>query len=169
MNKEMGSFFGWRPGKGEPPGERWSTEEEYSLRERIQMLERADRLSELTHRLRINGSESYGIWADGNFFRAILTLPKPLAEILDDVGVPRTYTKQHFIPLHGPVQLFVGPPEREIYVQLRRVVPGYVRASEGFGVQPLTDPVPNLPVFRMASPEAWADTLRSLVKLHPID
>jgi hypothetical protein len=103
-----------------------------------------------------------------DLFKAVLHLPKPLAEMLDDEGVPRTKHVEHFRPLFGPMPQFYGPLEPS---GLRPIEAGYLPYPAGFKarelvVQPSFQHVPNLPLF--PSPSQWETTLKDLVKLHPL-
>lgn len=157
----------WIPGLNSHAGERWVTEEVRSLRERLQMLINARDERDLKRFMR--DTDVYSIMHVEDLFKAVLHLPKPLAEMLDDERVPRTKYVEHFRPLFGPMPQFHGPLELS---GLRSLEAGYVDSPVGFKnretvVQPMMRHIPNLPLF--ASPSDWVATLKDLVKLHPID
>lgn len=81
--------------------------------------------------LRRNGV-SYQIDSFGDSMRFVAFLDKPLAELLDEIKVPRERITNTFIEFHGPLPY---NPNRCI---IRRVVPGLVSQPKGFAVQPLT-------------------------------
>lgn len=151
----------WIPGYHQEPGERWTTERELSLLERLRMWYFVQ--DEMQIKRFFRNSDVYSIMHAEDLFKAVLHLPKPLAVMLDDERVPRTKTVYHFIPLVGPYPLFVGPLKP--YPVLRRVVPRTTPASEGFAVQPMSDPVRSLPLF--PSPAAWAKSLSLMLDAVP--
>jgi hypothetical protein len=98
---------------------------------------------EVRHLLQRNGV-TYQIDSFGDMMRFVAFLDKPLAELLDEIKVPRERITRTFIEFHGPLPYH---PNRCI---IRRVVPGLVSQPKGFKSQPDT-PLSELivqPAFR---------------------
>lgn len=115
---------------------------ERSLKERMLLAWRTDP-DRVRDMLRRNGV-SYSIDTCGDFMRFVAFLDKPLAELLDEIQVPRERIVDNFIEFHGPLPYH---PNRCI---IRRVVPGLVSQPKGFKPQPDT-PISELivqPMFR---------------------
>lgn len=140
------AYHGWlRASRTLPPGYYKPISRIYSLKERLDMLMRA-RPEELRWYLR-KYADLYYVETSQDLLRCVAFLPKPLAEILDELNVPREWRGTEYIEFFGPWQPFVGPPEPPPFTPLlRRVIPGEFK-GEITGVQPLMDPVP----FRLTS------------------
>ncbi len=118
---------------------------EFSLLERLNhLISGADpyRLAQLKKLLRTQ-ADVYEIVHAGDLFKAVLHLPKPMAEILDDFDIPRSYPITIHNYTFGPAPEFVGPRELVIEPKLVQLVPGVIPPNKLF-VQPLSGPVPGL-------------------------
>lgn len=107
-----------------------------------------------------NNSVSYQIESFGDVMRFVAFLDKPLAELLDDMRVPRERIDREFIEFHGPLPY---DPNR---LSIRRVVPGLIEQPKGFAVQPMFSHIVNLPIMTpldisglqpLAGIEAWKE------------
>lgn len=142
----MSEYVSWlRADKTRPPGYRKPICKEYSLLERLNMLMRA-RPEELRWYLRTY-ADLYYVETSQDLLRCVAFLPKPLAEILDELKVPRDTYYSEYIELFGPWLPFVGPPEPPpIIPLLRKIIPTEIKA-ELIGIQPLTE-LPPLAFFK---------------------
>lgn len=100
---------------------------------------------------------SYRIESETDIFVHTAWIEKPLAEILDELEVPRTWTRSEFIEFFGPPHEFVGPPEnyipRESKFMIRQVTPSLLPAPAGFTrgeltVQPMLRYIEALPILK---------------------
>jgi hypothetical protein len=82
---------------------------------------------------------SYRIESAFDILRYVAFLDKPLAEILDEMRIPREWEGWEFTEFCGPSIEFVGPPEKSPYM-LRRVMPGLIKIDD-VGVQPMSEPL----------------------------
>ena len=163
----------WLPGLDANAGERWTTQVEMSLIERWHKAIGYGYGRDLEYAMR--DCDVYEIMHVEDLFKVVLHLPKPLAEILDEIKIPRTKTIGHFRPLVGPMPEFHGPLEPS----------GLLPHGTSMGndkellVQPSFQHIPNLPIFdfKLPSPEGfklgdpvdWTKTLRELVELQSIN
>ena len=165
------------------PAESTYTEHEYSLYERFKMVSRQDpgRLESYLKR----DATWYKHSREEVVFTFVLSLPKPLVEILDELNIPRTYTTVHVNKCFGPAPEMVGPLVPEFEPTLRRVLPSVMQASKGFQrpsspeywekvskllmdmtvVQPLSKPVPLLPVMPAVNIFEFPDCMGTLSKV----
>ncbi len=113
----------------------------YSLHERLKIALDC-RQGELRRALQ-RYAVSYRIDTPQELMQFVAFLDKPLAELLDDLEIPREYEKSTFIELVGPTQYI----KKECVV--RRVVPGLVSAPKGFDlvVQPMFRHLVSLPIL----------------------
>lgn len=154
----------WLPGLNSSAGERWVTEVELSLKERLQMYLASCRKN-WEVRWFFRDADVYSIMHAEDLFKAVLHLPKPLAEMLDDERIPRTKYVHHFNPLFGPMPEFHGPLEES---GLRPLEASLLPAPKGFlDVQPMVKHIENLPILS-AFPD-YIGVLKSLVELHPVE
>jgi hypothetical protein len=105
---------------------------------------------------------SYQIESQGDLMRFVAFLDKPLAELLDDMKVPRERYAFEFIEFHGPL------PYNPHRLVVRRVTPGLISQPRGFTVQPMVDHIAHLPILapmRLSSPEAWNEVTKIVAKL----
>lgn len=84
---------------------------------------------------------SYRIDTPQELMQFVAFLDKPLAELLDDIEIPREYEKSKFIELPGPTRYIKG----EYFVRI--VVPELVPRPAGFdlAVQPMFRHILELP------------------------
>lgn len=114
------------------PGYNQKVTEPYTLRERIDMANSMSR-DKLERHLAWH-SDSYTVETLNDIVRCIATMSKPMAEILDDLKIPREKTYMKFVELDGPPR-----PEELLPFQLRRITPGLIKAPV-VGVQPMASP-----------------------------
>lgn len=113
---------------------------EYSLTERLN-LALMSRSKQLRNILALN-SDSYGIDTPAALMRFVAFLDKPIANLLDEIGIPRTYSKTDFHELAGPTR-YINPR-----FSVRRIVPGTIPANE-LVVQPMVRFTAELPIMAM--------------------
>jgi hypothetical protein len=139
---------------------------ERSLKERMLLAWRTDP-DAVRNLLRRNGV-SYQIDSCGDFMRFVAFLDKPLAELLDEIRVPRERIDNRFIEFEGPL------PYNPNRIKIRRIVPGLIAQPKGFTVQPMTEHISNLPIMTeldifgiwpLGSPEAWNEVSAIAQKL----
>jgi hypothetical protein len=85
-------------------------------------------------RLLKHQSVSYRVETAQDILQFVAFLNKPLAELLDELQVPRERIEREFIEFHGPV---IPDPNRP---RIRHIVPGLVSQPKSFAVQPLAEP-----------------------------
>lgn len=161
--------FRWTPGVTEV-GYHEEVRETYSLRERIDIAKQMSR-KELENHLAWH-SDSYTSETLSDIIQCVAAMSKPMAEILDDLKIPRDKIYYKWIPVHGPAPEFVGPQNEGPSHYLRRVVPGLIKATqESLQVQPIFKPESmrdvmaffgsmRYPTARVRTPEEdalWAD------------
>lgn len=110
----------------------------------------------------------YQIDSFGEMLKFVAFLDKPLAEVLDEMKVPRERITHEFIEFEGPLPY---DPHR---VVIRRVTPGLVSQPKGFVVQPMMEHIPNLPIMApldvsglrpFAGVEAWKEVNKIVQQL----
>lgn len=123
----------WQPGPLKYPRGYREVTRVYTLRERIDLATRMN-IEQLRTHLAWS-SDSYTVETLSDIVQCVVTMSKPLAEILDDLRIPReTIVIEQFY--------LDGPPERNIHgIELRRVMPGKVCVDD-VAIQPLMDPTP---------------------------
>jgi hypothetical protein len=84
---------------------------------------------------------SYQIDSFGDMMKFVAFLDKPLAEVLDEMKVPRERITHEFIEFEGPLPY---DPNR---ISIRRIVPGLIEQPKGFAVQPMFKHVVDLPIM----------------------
>jgi hypothetical protein len=151
----------WHPGLRTRPGEVWSEKISLSLTERWHMAVGYGWARELQERM--VDCDVYTRVHDADFFRFVLTLPKPLAEILDDIRIPRTRTVEHFIPMFGPPPEFHGPLEPTGIRSAEQRLLDAEKDRNELSVQPSFAHIENLPILKMPSVESWKRVSELLV------
>ncbi|BAW19461.1 hypothetical protein [Ralstonia phage RP31] len=81
-------------------------------------------------------SDTYTAETLNNIVTCVLSMSKPLAEILDDLRIPRETVVVKFVELEGPPK----PPAVSDLI-LRRIEPSAMKLPDVHAVQPLSDPV----------------------------
>lgn len=119
-----------------------------SLHERMVMAldQRADDIRSLLRKYGV----SYRIDTPNQIMQFVAFLDKPLADILDELKIPRERIVHSFIEFHGPL------PYNPNKLLVRKIVPGVIK-SEGLGVQPMSLP----------TSLAFMVTLRALISVPP--
>ncbi|BDD79727.1 hypothetical protein [Burkholderia phage FLC9] len=167
-------LIGWAPkgedwkcffsGLNENAGEHWTETVPMSLAERVAMA--VGYGYERNLREALEDSDVYHIETVTDLLKVVLHLPKPFAEILDDIKIPRTRTVYRFRPLVGPMPQFHGPLEPNGL--LPHGTPSY--KPEELDVQPSFKHIESLPImgFKHTDPQVWTETLKSLMETHPL-
>ncbi len=138
--------FVWGSCEGRP-GYRVPVHKVYTLQKRLNMALDSHYAAELQHLLWKYGV-SYQIETSFDIIKYVAFLDKPLAEILDELRIPRDWEGTEFIEFVGPSPLFYGPPRRPLVQPvLRKITPGLMKL-DALGVQPLTKPVDLLMTLR---------------------
>lgn len=142
----------WRcfyPGLALIPGEGEWVDVELSLVERFHMFfgyKDAYGLREL-----MKDADVYHIEHLGDLFKAVLHLPKPLAELLDEAHIPRVRQVWKFEHMFGPPPLFHGPLEPNGLLPHGTLMDN----DKELLVQPSFRHLEMLPIFKMPSVESW--------------
>jgi hypothetical protein len=121
---------------------------EHSLKERIDIASKWP--SSSFKKALAENSTGYRIESPTHFMNFVAWLDKPMAQILDDLNIPRTWVDRVFVEQAGPTQY-----DEEVHgIKVRRIVPGLIKCPEGFKdlvVQPMFRFTPSLPIFTMDS------------------
>lgn len=129
----------WNPALPDRLGYRKKITTVRSLRERFQLA--ISYHPEEVRRLLKRNSVSYRIDTEMELMQFVAFLDKPLAELLDDLQVPRERIEWEFVEFHGPV---IPDPTRYM---VRKVVPSLIKQPRGFTVQSMTAHIEDLPIM----------------------